>query len=281
MICFHKYHGLGNDFIIIDNRQETISFSKEMIKKICHRYLGIGADGIVFVQNSDRADIKMVIFNSDGSKAEMCGNAMRCFAKYVYEKKIIRKTQISVDTPSGIIKPEVILKYDKVSKIKVNMGMPILNSESIPCTLEGDFIINRKINIEFYTFNITAVLMGVPHVVIFTEEQEDEYVKNKGKLIEESPYFPQKTNVNFVNVINTNEIILRTWERGAGYTYACGTGACASVVAGVLNKLLNNKVLVHLKGGDLIVSWDGHSNVYMEGEAKEVYNGKFEPMLFR
>lgn len=280
MILFHKYHGLGNDFIIIDNRQERIVFSKELIKRICHRNFGIGADGIVFVQNSEKADIKMVIFNSDGSKAEMCGNASRCFAKYVYEKGILQKTQINVETLSGIITPEILLCDNKVLRVKVNMGKPIFDSKSIPCAIEGDLLVNRMINIGSSTYNITALLMGVPHVVVFTKELEDNNVISRGKLIEESLYFPQKTNVNFVDIINRNEIIIRTWERGAGYTYACGTGACASVVAGILKELLNNKVLVHLRGGDLIVSWDGHGDVYMEGEAKEVFSGEFEPELF-
>lgn len=280
MICFHKYHGLGNDFIIIDNRQERVVFSKEVIKGICHRHFGIGADGIVFAQNSDKADIKMVIFNSDGSEAEMCGNAVRCFAKYVYEKGIVQKTHINVETLSGLIVPEILLNDNKVSRIKVNMGKPIFDSKSIPCTIEGDFIVNRQISIAASVYNITAVLMGVPHTVVFTKELKDDYVMSRGKSIEVSQYFPQKTNVNFVNIINRNEIMLKTWERGAGYTYACGTGACASVVAGILDEFLDNKVLVHLRGGDLIVFWDGCGDVYMEGEAKEVFSGEIELGLF-
>ncbi|SHJ04218.1 diaminopimelate epimerase [Lutispora thermophila] len=272
-MIFYKYHGLGNDFIIFDNRDNKIHLSADDVRNICHRNFGIGADGILLVENSEEQDIKMFIYNSDGSQAEMCGNAIRCFAKYVYEKGIVRKNIINIETLAGVIVSEIEVKNGVVTSIRVNMGKLILDPKAIPCSIECEMVKNSKIEIDNLEYYITAMLMGVPHTVIFKDQLVDEDIIREGKLIENSSFFPKKTNVNFVKILSRNEIILRTWERGAGYTLACGTGSCASVAAGIINGLLDNRVLVHLRGGDLIIQWDGKSCIFMEGGATEVFQG--------
>lgn len=276
METFYKYHGLGNDFILIDNRNNSIKASAEISEKMCQRFFGIGADGLILAENSSCADIRMIIYNSDGSRAGMCGNGLRCFAKFAYEKLGINKEQMIVETDSGILTAGIITKDRTVDAIKVNMGRPIFENGRIPCTIEKDPIIGHEVNIGGREYKITSLLMGVPHTVIFTDELDDEAVIMNGKAIENSELFPRKTNVNFVRIINDKEITLRTWERGAGYTYACGTGACASVVAGVINGLLNSSVLVHLRGGDLSISWPDKGDIFMEGPAVEVFEGVYK-----
>jgi diaminopimelate epimerase len=218
----------------------------------------------------------MIIYNSDGSRAGMCGNGLRCFAKFVYEKLDIRKSQIVVETDSGILETDIIIKDRTVDAIKVNMGRPIFESKKIPCTIESSPVIGHEVNIGENTYKLTSLLMGVPHTVVFTDDINDEAVIAKGREIENLGIFPRKTNVNFVRIINNKEIVLRTWERGAGYTYACGTGACASVVAGVMNGFLDSSVLVHLRGGDLHISWMDKGDVFMEGPAVEVFQGVYK-----
>lgn len=263
MIDFYKYHGLGNDFIFIDNLNGEVHLEKPLIEKLCHRRFGIGADGIVFVEKSDIADAKMVIYNSDGSLAEMCGNATRCFAKHLYDKGIAKKPTINIETAAGIMKVAVKVEDGFVKAAEVNMGAPALED------------VNQLLRIDNTDFYITHLLMGVPHTVVFTDSLEDDAVIMYGKKIENSPRFPKKTNVNFVKVISPGEVIVRTWERGAGYTMACGTGACASVVAGVSNHLLAERVTVHLRGGDLSIEWRDRKEVWMEGPAEEVFRGSF------
>lgn len=276
MFSFVKYNGLGNDFVIIDNRKAGFDFSTEEIVRICHRFFGIGADGFMLAEGSNLADIKMVFYNSDGSRAGMCGNGLRCFTRFAYEKLEIHKDQIAVETDSGILTAGIITKGRTVDAVRVNMGRPVFESEKIPCTIEKSPILSRVIDVEGKQFRINSLLMGVPHTVIFTDEIDDEAVISNGKLVESCEFFPRKTNVNFVKIVNDREIILRTWERGAGYTYACGTGACASVVAGVMNGLLQDNVLVHLRGGDLNISWPDKGEVFMEGPAAEVFEGIYK-----
>jgi len=273
MMEFYKYHGLGNDFILIDNRDGGISIEPEFVRRLCRRRFGIGADGLILAEKSNIADIRMVIINSDGSRADMCGNGLRCFSRYAYEKLHLKKETIRVETDAGVLTSKLIISNNVVNAVKVNMGKPIFNYRDIPCTIEKEPIINEDIIVAGHKFNISCLLMGVPHTVIFTDEIGDSEVTRYGRLIENSAYFPQKTNVNFVKVLGSNEIILRTWERGAGYTYACGTGACASVVAGAASGRLGSKVLVHLRGVDLKVSWQSDEYVFMEGPAEEVYRG--------
>lgn len=275
MVTFYKYHGLGNDFILVDNRDGYFKVTPHIAEKMCNRFFGIGGDGLILAENSSSSDIRMIIYNSDGSRAEMCGNGLRCFTKFAYEKLCIKKDPMAVETDAGILYAGILLKDLTVDAIKVNMGRPVFESDKIPCTIEKYPVINREIIAGGRNYKVTSLLMGVPHTVIFTEDIEDEAVVLNGKIIENCEVFPEKTNVNFVKVINSKEILLKTWERGAGYTYACGTGACASVVAGVLNGLLQNDVLVHLRGGDLSISWPDKGDVYMVGPAEKVYEGNY------
>jgi diaminopimelate epimerase len=276
MVTFYKYHGLGNDFILVDNRGNSIKAAAEMSEKMCQRFFGIGADGLILAENSSCADIRMVIYNSDGSRAEMCGNGLRCFARFAYEKLGINKEQMIVETDAGILTAGIRTKDRTVDAIKVNMGRPIFENRRIPCTIEKDPIMGHEVSIGGREYKITSLLMGVPHTVIFTDDLDDEAVVMNGKAVENSEFFPAKTNVNFVRIINNKEITLRTWERGAGYTYACGTGACASVVAGIMNGLLDSSVLVHLRGGDLSISLTDKGDVFMEGPAVEVFEGVYK-----
>lgn len=275
-VRFYKYHGLGNDFILVDNRDNSLEDAGQKAEKMCNRFFGIGADGLILAENSSCADIRMLIYNSDGSRAEMCGNGLRCFAKFVYEKLGVKKDPMAVETDAGVLYAGIILKDLTVDAIKVNMGRPVFESGKIPCTLKEYPVICREINAGGKDYKVTSLLLGVPHTVVFTDDIEDEAVVADGKAIESCEVFPEKTNVNFVKVINDREILLRTWERGAGYTYACGTGACASVVAGIMNGLLQNKVFAHLRGGDLEISWPDRGEVYMVGPAVEVYEGDYK-----
>lgn len=273
---FYKYQGLGNDFIMVDNRDNFLENANKMAERMCNRFFGIGADGLILAENSSCADIRMLIYNSDGSRAEMCGNGLRCFARFAYEKLGVKKDPMAVETDAGVLYAGIILKDLTVDAIKVNMGGPVFESGKIPCTVKEYPIIGHEIIVGGKDYKVTSLLLGVPHTVIFTEDINDEAVVADGKAIESCDAFPERTNVNFVKVINDREIVLRTWERGAGYTYACGTGACASVVAGVMNGLLKDKVLAHLRGGDLEISWPGKGDVYMVGPALEVYEGDYK-----
>ncbi len=276
MFSFYKYHGLGNDFIFIDNRNQDMQLSIDTIVQMCHRNFGIGADGIVLVENSQTADVKMTIFNSDGSNPNMCGNAVRCFGKFVYDKNIVRKPVLLVDTAAGLMKLDMKIENNTVKAVKVNMGKPIFDFDKIPCTIEKTPVSAYELKVDNHTYEITSLLLGVPHTVVFSDDISDTYVIENGKIIENAACFPQKTNVNFVKVISRKEIELRTWERGAGYTLACGTGACASAAAGIVNNILDNEVLVHLRGGDLIIQWNTKGDVYMEGSAEEVFEGVYK-----
>ena len=269
---FYKYTGLGNDFIIMDNINNDVEMDGELAKKLCDRHFGIGADGLVLASPSKTCDIRMEIYNSDGSIAEMCGNASRCFAKFVYEKKLVTKEKFNIETLAGVIEPSLQIEDGQVKYVTVDMGEPRFHSREIPFSLDMDRVVDYPIHIDGKEYRITSMFMGVPHTVIFTDQISDEYVKEIGRKIEISDYFPRKTNVNFVSVLSRKEIIIRTWERGAGYTLACGTGSCASVVAGILTDRLDENVLVHLRGGDLNIEWKG-DNVLMTGEALEVFKG--------
>ena len=270
---FWKYHGLGNDFIIINNMECKTPMDGKTVEKLCHRSFGIGADGVILVEQSAQADSKMIIYNSDGSRPEMCGNGIRCFAKFVYDEQIIKKSIIVVETDAGMMNIELKVDGDFARAVVVNMGQPEFAAAKVPVIITKSEAINVEIDIEGNKFKITSMLMGVPHTVVFVNSLEDEVVMHLGKLIENSKYFPKKTNVNFVKVLDRENIILKTWERGAGYTYACGTGACASVAAGIVNNLTGEKVNVQLRGGDLVIHWKDRGDIYMEGPATKVFEG--------
>lgn len=274
---FTKVHGLGNDFILV-NASTGQGFPDDystLAKEMCDRKFGIGADGLVLLLDSGVADVRMRIINSDGSEAEMCGNAIRCVAKYLYEQGVARKDEIKVETLAGIMVPQVFHKNGVVEAVKVDMGGPILDREGIPMIGAAGRVISEEININGQNFSITAVSMGNPHAVIFVPDLSSIAWQDIGAKIEAHPSFPRKTNVEFVQVVSPNEVNMVVWERGAGPTMACGTGACAVVVAGVLNRLTEKRVTVNLPGGALQIEWADNGHIYMTGPATEVFQGEY------
>ena len=275
MMKFQKMHGLGNDFILMDQIDPLKIDLTALAIKLCDRHQGIGADGIILILPSEIADVKMRIINSDGSEADMCGNGIRCFAKYVYDNKINTARSFTIETGAGIMIPELIIEDGKVLFVKVNMGAPYLERSAIPMTGPAGHVVSEPLHIAGMEYKITSMLMGVPHTIVFADHLVEEDLIIIGKLIEKHPSFTQGTNVNFVEVLNDHEVNVRTWERGAGRTLACGTGSCASAVAASLNGLTGKEVTVHLALGDLLIEWiDGI--VYMTGSANHVFEGMVE-----
>jgi diaminopimelate epimerase len=272
---FHKMHGLGNDFIMLENPDVPQAKLPGLAQKLCNRHQGIGADGIILILPSEKADIRMKIINSDGSEADMCGNGIRCFAKYVFENKIIGKRIFKIETPAGIMIPELLIENGLVAAVKVNMGAPEFKRSAIPMTGNDIDALDHEISIREQKIKATSLLMGVPHTMIFVKNVEATDIAGIGESIEKHQDFPKGTNVNFVEIINENEIKIRTWERGAGQTLACGTGSCASVVASSLNHKTGKNVTVHLKHGDLLIELKDDA-VYMTGPATYVYSGEIE-----
>lgn len=272
---FSKWHGLGNDFVIVNGFKEKIEHYKEMSIQVCDRHFGIGADGLVVLLPSEIADFQMRIFNADGSEAEMCGNATRCVARYVYEYGLTNKEKITLETKAGIIKPELIFIDGILSTIRVDMGEPRLTRSEIPMIGNDEKVINELLTMENSDYYITCVSMGNPHCVLFVDEISDVDVSVVGPSIETNPIFPRKTNVEFVQVINKQKVRMRVWERGAGTTMACGTGACATVVAAVLNGKTDRSTIVELDGGELLIEWGLDNHVYMSGPAQEVFRGEY------
>jgi diaminopimelate epimerase len=269
---FWKMHGLGNDYIVIDNRDEKISNAEaaELALKLCKRRFSVGADGLLFASNSTVADVKMRIFNADGSEAEMCGNGIRCFAKYCYENNIARKSELTVETLAGIKRTWLTVENDVVTSVMVDMGAPILERSKIPMLGEGTCI-NEDLQVNGETYKVTCLSVGNPHCVIFVDAVDDFPVQRVGQKIESHRLFPKRTNVEFAQVLNSNEVKVRVWERGCGETLACGTGACAAVAAGNLLKKLGSKVRVHLLGGDLEVEYA--ERLFLNGSVEKVFEG--------
>jgi len=284
-LMFEKYHGLGNDYILINDIQFKIPEEKKGIlaEKLCQFHFSIGADGLIFVCNSDKADIKMRIFNSDGSEAEMCGNGIRCFSKYVYEKNIVKKKELNIETLKGIMIAELNVTDQIVNSVKIDMGPPILDCDLIPVDIENNLhnCINEELVALDKIFKFSAVSMGNPHAVIFVKDQLDDANLNKyGSAIESHEYFPKKTNVEFVKIISNEEAILRVFERGVGVTNSCGTGTCAAVVAGTELGLFkkNFPITIHNDGGDLIITFTGKT-VFMEGPVTKIFFGTIEDLI--
>jgi len=272
---FWKMHGLGNDYIVIDNRDEGISssYAEDLAKRLCKRRFSVGADGLLLVSNSKIADAKMRIFNADGSEAEMCGNGIRCFAKYCYENHIVVKPEFMVETLSGLKHVWLTLNNKEVTDVRVDMGMPNWERKSLPMIGQGTCI-NEKLEVDNEIFKVTCLSIGNPHCIIFVENVHDFPVEHVGSKIENHPAFPNRTNVSFTQIVNQNELKVRVWERGCGETLSCGTGICAAVAAA--NKLgkVRNKVTVHVLGGDLRVEVAG--SLFLSGAASKV----FEATLF-
>jgi len=266
-------HGLGNDYIVIDNRESIINNPEEAAKKLCRRRFSIGADGLILLQNPtfNQADFKMRIFNRDGSEAEMCGNGIRCAAKFYYETSIFKKEELNIETKAGLKKAWLKLENNEVKEVEINMGKPIFERSLIPMLGEGTFI-NEEIKVDNEVFKATCLSMGNPHCVIFVNDLKNFPVKFFGPKIERHPLFPNKVNVEFVEVLNKNVLNVRVWERGCGETLACGTGACASAVASNLLKKVGKEVEVKLKGGKLKVKVD--DEILMRGPAVKAFEGE-------
>lgn len=273
---FTKMHGIGNDYVYVNGFQETILQPEEMARCVSNRYFSFGADGLILIKPSAIADFKMEMYNADGSKGKMCGNGIRCMAKYVYEKGLTKKQSMTIETLAGIREVELQLEKHLVKAVKVNMGLPVFATSEIPVRSSQKQILYEKINILERDWNITCVSMGNPHCVIFMEEPiEDMDIEPIGSALQQHPMFPEGVNVEFINIQNKKELQMRVWERGSGETLACGTGACAAVVAAALHGDTEENVTVHLKGGDLEIFWDRESGqVYMTGTATEVYEGR-------
>jgi len=274
---FTKVQGLGNDFVLVNcleagNLPEGIDLGQLSVK-VCDRHFGIGADGLVLVLPSETADIRMRIFNSDGSEAEMCGNVIRCFAKYVYQRGIVNKEIMEVETLAGLRIPEIIQENGQIIAVRVDMGEPILERSDIPMNGPAGRVVDEPLEVLDETYRVTCVSMGNPHCVIFVPQVDKIPLSKVGPLVESHPVFPRKTNTEFIQVHSRDEVTMRVWERGAAETLACGTGACATVVAGVLNDKTNRKVTVHLAGGDLLIEWADNNHVYMTGPAVDVFEG--------
>lgn len=272
---FDKYVAAGNDFILFDRMDNPGGDYGELVLKVCDRHFGIGADGVMVAERSNIADIKMLYYNSDGSQGEMCGNGIRCFSKYIYDYGIVKKKNISIETLAGI--KYVAIETDELNKacsITVDMGYPIFEGSKIPININKNKIIEELISIDGRDYMFSALTVGVPHVVIFVEDINDVDINDLGRKIENHELFPRKTNVNFIQVIDSDNINIYTWERGAGRTLGCGTGSCASVVIGKLLRLLSDNVNVKTEGGSLRVELKEDYEILMTGDAIHIANGK-------
>lgn len=269
---FWKMHGLGNDYIVIDNRDGKVGDKEaaELARKLCERRFSVGADGLLLVCASKVADVKMRIFNADGSEAEMCGNGIRCFTKYCYENNIARKNELTVETLAGVKRTWLTVENDVVTSVTVDMEAPMLERSKIPMVGQGTCV-NEDLQVNGEAYKITCLSVGNPHCVIFVDAVDDFPVQSVGPKIENHHFFPKRTNVEFAQVLNSNEVKVRVWERGCGETLACGTGACATVAAGNLLKKLGGKVRVHLLGGDLEVEYA--KRLFLNGPAEKVFEG--------
>ncbi|MFM9330199.1 diaminopimelate epimerase [Paenibacillus mesotrionivorans] len=273
---FTKMHGLGNDFILVEGETALPANAGELAVKLCDRFFGIGADGLVYILPSDKADFMMRIMNSDGSEAEQCGNAIRCVAKYVYDRGLTDKSEVTIETiGAGAQKVQLTVENGKAVKVKVDMGAPILKGLQVPTTVDEDRVVDYPIVVDGREFRFTAVSMGNPHCVIYVDDAVSFDLHTWGPKLEKHPMFPRKVNVEFATVKTRDYADMRVWERGAGPTLACGTGACATLVSSVLNGLTDRTAVVSLKGGELLIEWNEADNhVYMTGPAQEVYTGK-------
>ncbi|MEA2011756.1 MAG: diaminopimelate epimerase [Verrucomicrobiota bacterium] len=278
-MTFTKMHGLGNDYIYFDciDNPSLIEEPSLIAEKLSDRHFGIGGDGIVLILSDNEADFRMRMFNSDGSEAEMCGNAIRCVGKFVYDNDYTDKKTIKIATGAGIKILELNIEQRVVKTVRVNMGEPILNGFDIPVNINKEIVMNEEVSmLDGKKYNMTCVSMGNPHAVIFVNEIKDRHVLIDGKELEFNKIFPQKINVEFARIISEGEVQMRVWERGAGETLACGTGASAVCVASVLNKKTGKSIIVKLLGGDLFIEWAEDNNVYMTGPAEVAFHGTVE-----
>lgn len=274
---FTKMHGCGNDYVYVNLFEEQIENPSKVSIAVSDRHFGIGSDGLITIGASEIADFRMRIYNADGSEAEMCGNGIRCVAKYVYDHKLTDKTEITVETGAGVKTLQLTVEDDKVTLVRVDMGEPILTPDEIPVVADGNRVVDEPIVVDDKEWRMTCVSMGNPHAVVFVDDVAHFELEKYGPLFENHVRFPKRTNTEFVQIISRNEAIMRVWERGSAETWACGTGTCATVMACILNGLTDNDVLVHLRGGDLRIVYDEKSNhVFMTGPATEVFEGEIQ-----
>jgi diaminopimelate epimerase len=274
-IPFVKLHGIGNDYVYIDGFDSTIPEPAELARRISPRRTAIGSDGLILVQPSSAADCRMEMYNADGSRGEMCGNGIRCVAKYAYESGRSRANPMRIETDAGIKVVQMKVKEGRVSEATVDMGPPILDGPRIPVAAEGRAI-DAPLEVDGTTYRVTCVSMGNPHCVVFLPDVEDLELERIGPLFEHHAFFPKRVNTEFVRVVSPQELRMRVWERGSGETAACGTGACAVLVAAVLTSQSERQAIVHLNGGDLRIEWSTDEHVYMTGPAEEVFRGEIE-----
>ena len=274
---FTKMHGLGNDYVYVNCFEEKIDNPPAVARFVSDRHFGIGSDGLIMINPSQKADFEMEMYNADGSRGEMCGNGIRCVAKYVYDYGLTDKTQISVETLGGIKYLDLTVEDGKVSLVKVDMGKPELKADLIPILSEREQVIDEPIEVDGKEYHMTGVSMGNPHAVIYVDVVKGLDLEKTGPKFENHKIFPRRTNTEFIQIIDRSHLKMRVWERGSGETLACGTGACASLVATVLNGLCDTKATLMLLGGDLEIEWDRENNVvYMEGPATTVFEGEVE-----
>ena len=275
---FTKMQGIGNDYVYVNCLQETIENPSELAKKISDRHYGVGSDGLIMINPSDKADFEMEMYNADGSRGERCGNGIRCVAKYVYDYGLTDKTSISVETLAGIKYLDLTVEDGKVVLVKVDMGKPMLRPEEVPVVSEKEEVIDEPITVDGQEYRMTCVSMGNPHAVVFIDQDVKEFpLETVGVKFENHERFPKRVNTEFVNVLDRHTAQMRVWERGSGETLACGTGACAVAVACALNGLTEDEVTVKLLGGDLQIKWDREKNtVYMTGPAEVVFDGEWK-----
>lgn len=273
---FSKWQGCGNDFVLFDCLDNPLADYSELAKKVCDRHYGIGADGILIVEPSSVADFRMRIINTDGSEAEMCGNGIRCFARYLYDNRLVTKEEFTVETGAGILVPRIIKENNEVIGVRVDMGEPHLLGEEIPVIgYDGKRVISEPLQVEGNTYEMTCVSMGNPHCVIFVDDAEKFPIEKLGTKFEHHSVFPKKTNTEFVQIIDKGHVRMRVWERGAAITLACGTGSCATAVACILNGKTDRNIEVALDGGKLNIEWADNNHVFMTGEAKLVFTGEW------
>lgn len=272
---FTKMHGIGNDYVYVNCFEETVENRSETAVRISDRHKGIGSDGLICICPSQTADFQMDMYNADGSRAEMCGNGIRCVGKYVYEHGMTDKVDISIETLAGIKYLHLYVEDGMVNNVRVNMGAPVLTPELIPVIAVSEPVVKEKINVGGKSYEMTCVSTGNPHAVIFVEDVENLEIEKIGPLFEFHERFPNRINTEFVQVIDRKHVIMRVWERGSGETLACGTGACATAAACILNGLTEDEITVKLLGGSLTIYWDRQENtVYMTGGAETVFEGE-------
>lgn len=278
-IKFTKMQGCGNDYVYVNCMDEMIDNPEKVSQYVSDRHFGIGSDGLILICPSDVADFRMAMYNADGSEGKMCGNGVRCIAKYVYDNGITDKDKISIETKGGIKYLDLTITDGKVSLVKVDMGAPVLKCSEIPVKADEDSesFIDKAIEVDGINYMITCVSMGNPHAVTFVDDTKNLEIEKIGPKFENHPIFPDKVNTEFVQVINRKEVNMRVWERGSGETLACGTGTCATVVACVLNDKTDDEVTVHLLGGDLLIKYDREAEtVWMTGPAETVFTGEID-----